>query len=164
MLEIIGILIIVVIISIIRTILKRDKVNESINQMVYRNIINKNFPYRLKSKGFMTKAEIDFYQQLEIANANKYYIIPQVKLDSILEVDYSKTKYHKTYLNKIDRKTFDFVLFTKPDFKFVKAIELNDYTHDRSNRKVRDEFVKSLMKEVGLELQVVDNRESFKPF
>lgn len=116
-----------------------------------------NFPYRAKYN-FMTPAEISFYKQLEITVGDKYYIVPQVQLSKIL---WAPKEYK--YQNKIDKKSVDFVLFSKPDFKFVKAIELNDYTHDRTDRKERDLFVNKAIQAAGLELQTVDDRNSFKP-
>lgn len=117
-----------------------------------------NFPYREKWN-FMSPAEISFYKQLEVTVGDRYYIVPQVQLSKILW-----SPKVKKYEDKINKKSIDFVLYTKPDFKFVKAIELNDYTHDRKDRKERDLFVRKAMEAAGLELQIVDDRESFKPF
>lgn len=105
---------------------------------------------------FMSRSEISFYKQLELAVGDKYYIVPQLQLSKILWSPKGK------YQNKIDRKTLDFVLFSKTDFKFYKAIELDDFTHDRPDRKERDLFVDNAMKTAGLELVHVNHRESFK--
>ncbi len=145
---IIILIIVIVVVGFLSTLRKRDF---NIKKEEY-------FPYKAKWT-FMTPAELSFYKQLEVAVGDKYYIIPQVQLSKIL---WSLKEYR--YQNKIDKKTIDFVLFSKPDFKFVKAIELNDFTHDRRDRKERDEFVGKVMKAAGLELQIVDDRESFKPF
>jgi len=139
---------------ILRFLLNKIKSTKSIKD---ENIDNEKLPYKAKWE-FMTKAELSFYKQLEVAVGDKYYVIPQVQLSKILWAPMGK------YENKIDRKSIDFALFSKPDFKFVKAIELNDYTHDTIKRKERDEFVNKAMKVAGLELQTVDDRESFKPF
>lgn len=137
-----------IILKIIRTKVETDNNKEKL-------------PY-IPTSHFMTSSEISFYKQLEVAVGDKYHIVPQVQLSKIITVDKYSTREFYKYNNKIDRKTVDFVLYTKPDFKFFKAIELNDYTHDNNKRIQRDLFVKEAMKSAGLQLEIVDHRDSFK--
>lgn len=130
------------------------------NQQVGKEKVHEKLPYTPRWN-FMTDSEKAFYKQLEIAVGDKYYIVPQVQLSSILYVP-RQTPNYRGHLSKIDKKSVDFALFTKPDFKFFKAIELNDYTHDRKSRIERDAFVKRAMLSAGLTLDVVDHRQSFK--
>lgn len=54
------------------------------------------------------------------------------------------------YRNKIDLKSVDFVLFDKQNISPVLVIELDDYTHQRSDRQARDGFVDRVLNHCGV--------------
>lgn len=54
--------------------------------------------------------------------------------------------------NKIDRKHFDFVLIDAETTRPLLAIELDDRTHDRPDRRRRDGFVEAACDAAGLPL------------
>jgi hypothetical protein len=116
-------------------------------------------PYRIK-EGLMTKAEKNFFDVLEKTVDNRYYIVPQVNLASLVFV--SGTKYFKTFLNKIDRKTVDFVLFNR-QFTPVVVIELDDSSHDEISRRRRDDFVDRVMSRVGLKIVHIKTAYTYDP-
>jgi len=116
-------------------------------------------PYRIKD-GLMTKAEKNFFDVLEKTVDNRYYIVPQVNLASLVFV--SGTKYFKTFLNKIDRKTVYFVLFNR-QFTPVVVIELDDSSHDEISRRRRDDFVDRVMSRVGLKIVHIKTAYTYDP-
>lgn len=116
-------------------------------------------PYRIKD-GLMTKAEKNFFDVLEKTVNNRYYIVPQVNLASLVFV--SGTKYYKTFLNKIDRKTVDFVLYNR-QFTPVVVIELDDSSHDEISRRRRDDFVDRVMSRVGLKIVHIKTAYTYDP-
>ena len=110
------------------------------------------FPY--KKRNIMTESELSFFRKLENEYKDKYYIIPQVLLSSIIDVDLPRNFYaYKGYRSKMDKKTIDFVLFEKETFKPFIAIELDDSSHLRKDRQGRDEFVNELFEKAGVKLQ-----------
>ena len=111
-------------------------------------------PY--KKKNIMTDPELSFFRVLEKKYSTQYYIIPQVVLSSIIDVDLPKKFFaYKGYRSKIDKKTIDFVLFSKDTFKPFMAIELDESSHSLPDRKERDEFVNPLFEKVGIKLKRV---------
>lgn len=52
--------------------------------------------------------------------------------------------------NRIRSKHIDFVLLDRETMETVIAIELDDSSHERQDRKKRDEFVDSAMKAAGI--------------
>ncbi len=100
---------------------------------------------------FMTPSEYKFFKIIEQIAGDKYYIIPQVQLTNLLYISLYN-KQHRAYRNKIDRKSVDFAFFTKEDYKFHLAIELDDSSHEREDRIERDEFVEEAMEDAGLKL------------
>ncbi len=107
-----------------------------------------------RPRKFLTDSELKYFRILEEKYGVDYYIIPQVLLSSLVDVDLPRHLYaYKGYRSKIDKKTLDFVLFNKVSFAPVMAIELDDYTHQRFDRKIRDEFVNAVMEKVGLKIE-----------
>lgn len=101
----------------------------------------------------MTKRELNFFHNLELLIGDKYYIVPQVHLSSILEAPEKPNWYkYNPDFTKINTKSVDFALFTKPDYDFKLAIELDDSTHWRKDRVDRDSFVNEIMDKTGQKL------------
>ncbi|MBY0376694.1 DUF2726 domain-containing protein [Patescibacteria group bacterium] len=104
-----------------------------------------------RSRKFLTYTEHRYYTWLEKEYGEKFHIVPQVVLASIIDVNLPKHLYaYNGYRSKIDKKTLDFVLFDKVDFMPVLAIELDDYTHEHPDRQKRDRFVDAVMEKVGI--------------
>lgn len=117
------------------------------------------FPY-VKRNYLMTKAEFNFFKVLEQITHDKYYVIPQVALSKLVSVKSGESLW-KTYNNKIDRKSVDFVLFSKPYFSPALIIELDDRTHDRYDRKLRDGTVDKIAHEAGIKIVHIKNSYSY---
>ncbi len=113
--------------------------------------------YSLKNSQ-ITASESNFLAVLQEVVGNEFIISTQVPISSIVSVN-SKDY---VYFNKIKAKTIDYVLFTK-DRRPYLAIELDDRSHFRWDRRRRDEFVNNLMDEVGLRLLRVKASYSYNP-
>lgn len=118
----------------------------------YKHYVKKNY--------LMSKAEHDFFKALQETVKDKYYIVPQVQLSKIVEVNHYEHQKRK-YFNKIDRKSVDFVLFNKEYFTPYMAIELDDSSHLLPPREVRDDFVGSMLDRVGIKLVRVPVAKSY---
>ena len=106
-------------------------------------------PY-VKKPYLMTNAEREFFKVLHLAEQDKYYIVPQVQLSKIVEVE--KGNWHYEYKNKINLKSVDFVLFDREYFTPQIVIELDDSSHSRLDRQERDSFVDSVMQKTGIKI------------
>lgn len=109
----------------------------------YKHYVKKNY--------LMSKAEHEFFKTLQETVKDRYYVVPQVQLSKIVEVNHYEHQKRK-YFNKIDRKSIDFVLFNKEYFTPYMAIELDDSSHLLPPREARDDFVGSLLDRVGIKL------------
>lgn len=104
-------------------------------------------PY-VKKPYLMTNAEREFFFVLERAVQGRYYIVPQVQLSRLVQVE--KGEWHYQYKNRINLKSVDFVLFDKEYFTPQIVIELDDSSHQLLTRKTRDSFVASLFYKLGI--------------
>lgn len=114
-------------------------------------------PYR-KKESQVTRAELNFYNLLKDIVGDKFDIQRQVVISSIVDVtsanftDYRTGRQFNPDRSKIDKKTIDFVLFNKNDFSPYMAIELDDKSHERTDRMIRDEEVEMILESVEIPL------------
>ena len=129
-----------------------DKGDDKKESDDYKHYVKKNY--------LMSKAEHEFYKVLQETVKDKYYIVPQVQLSKIIEVNkYEKNK--RTYFNKIDRKSVDFVLFNKEYFTPYMVIELDDSSHMLPEREERDDFVDSILNRVGIKIAHISTSKNY---
>ncbi len=96
----------------------------------------------------LTKNEWANYKKLkELADAAELVICPKVRLLDLVEPRKGEAKY-KTLLYKIQSKHVDFVLCDR-DLHVKAVVELDDSSHDRADRKERDQFVDTVLQGVG---------------
>ncbi len=112
----------------------------------------KNNKYSYFAKALvMTRTEAEFFKKLNEAVSERYFVFPQVHLSALL--DYRvKGQDWRIAFRHINGKSVDFVLCDKITLQPVYALELDDFTHDRSDRAERDIEVERIFKEARLPL------------
>ncbi len=119
--------------------------------------------YQYKQKNFfMSRAEHECYDALTIAVGEKYHIFPQVHLPSIVDNKVVGQNWHGAFRH-ISQKSVDFVLCDKAYISPKLAIELDDRTHERRDRKERDVEVERVLKDAELPLLRLENHGRFNP-
>lgn len=81
-----------------------------------------------------------------------YHICPQVRLADMVQVSAPSRKAHILALNGVQRKSVDFILVSEESGQAVLGIELDDKTHDRPDRRLRDLYVNSVFRQIGVPL------------
>ena len=150
-------LLIVVVFMLVLSIFLANKLKDK--DIVGRENLE-DLPY-IKKEYLMTNAERIFFKVLSEAVGEKYYIVPQVPLKNVVQVN-KYEKHFKTYQNKIDRKCLDFVLFDKEYFTPKLVIELDDSSHQLPAREERDIFVDTIMQKVGIKIKHVKVAHEYK--
>jgi|SRR3989339_944303 len=121
----------------------------------------KKSPYSYKKKQFfMTGVEHKFHDTLIEGVGHKYYVFPQVHLSSIIDNKVVGQNW-KAAFSHINGKSVDFVLCDKEYIAPRLAIELDDRSHEREDRKERDTEVERILEEAGLPLLRIENHGSF---
>ena len=100
---------------------------------------------------FMTKSENDFFRMLNGVAGDRYFIFPQVHLSAILD-EKIKGQNWKAAFKHINGKSVDYVLCDMQTLQPVYAVELDDYTHNYSNRQERDQEVERMFKSANIPL------------
>jgi len=116
--------------------------------------------YRYKKKEFLLNIpERRFFEELQKVVPNNFVTFPQVVLSNIVEVDSPRDKAYK-YRNQINRRVIDFVIFEKPYYKPILAIEYDGKTHNHQSRRERDFKVNKILESSGIKIIHVQHREN----
>jgi hypothetical protein len=114
------------------------------------------YPYRRKTPLF-TKAERSFLGVLDQAVSGELRILGKVRVADVLtpEKGLPKSEWQSAF-NRISKKHFDFLLCEPGGLDPICAIELNDKSHNRRERKARDEFLDKACEAAGIALHHFD--------
>lgn len=109
------------------------------------------YPYHLRDD-FVTKAEHNFYMVMRSIVPESAVVLAKVSLGDLFYVRSNDASEFRTYTNKIDRKHVDFLLCDAKTMRPIVGIELDDKSHQRNDRQVRDEFVEGVFRAAKLPL------------
>ncbi|MDR0956241.1 MAG: DUF2726 domain-containing protein [Candidatus Nomurabacteria bacterium] len=117
--------------------------------------VRRSYHYRRKNY-MMTPAENIFYEVLlELVGAN-LLVWPQVHLSEIVDWKINGQNW-RAALAVIQRKSVDFVIADRARRRTLLAIELDDSSHQQTDRRQRDELVETILAEAGVPLLRVKN-------
>lgn len=116
-------------------------------------------PYQQREE-FLSPAELDFFRALEKAVDGQYYIFPKVRLGDLLCVT-EGTENARAWFARIGQKHVDFVLADRESVRPVLIIELDDSSHQRPDRRERDQFVDGALASAGLAILHVPVQQSY---
>ncbi len=120
------------------------------------------FPYRMRDD-FLSPAERNFYQVLRSVAGSRLLICPKVSLSDLFYVKSADPREYRVYTNKIDRKHVDFLLCNSETLIPLAGIELDDKSHERADRKQRDDFVEGVFAAAELALLRVRVQRGYQP-
>lgn len=118
------------------------------------------YPYFLRDD-FLSPAEQSFYLVLKHLVSDQAIICTKVSLGDLFFVKSNDRSKFRTLTNKIDSKHVDFLLCDPKTVRPLVGIELDDKSHQRSARKVRDEFVEMVYKAAKLPLLRIPTQRSY---
>lgn len=94
---------------------------------------------------FITECEKKFFDAIKSIVGENYIVQPQINLASIVN-KVTADKYRNELFRNIDFGVFD------KNYKLLILIEINDPSHDKSDRKDRDDKVKKICAEANIPL------------
>lgn len=134
------IVLVFLVICVLRVISEREKLSSAPRILLFE-----------KAPPLFSPAERSFYGVLEQAIGDDYRIFAKVRLGDVIQPKkgLEKSSYYAAR-NMIDRKHLDYVICGKTDFVPVGAIELDDKSHQRQDRKERDDLVDRALDDAGI--------------
>jgi hypothetical protein len=117
-------------------------------------------PYRLRDD-FLSPAELSFYHVLASVIDTRGVISAKVRLADIFFV--ARPNENKGAYNAINQKHVDFLICDPLTMKPLFAAELDDASHNRADRKERDEFVDKTFQAASLPLLHIAAQRDYNP-
>lgn len=114
-----------------------------------RSSRTRSLPYE-RRRALLSRGEGAFFGPLCQAVAGRYLVMCKVRLADV--VTCSSTDWRRGFGGAISQKHVDFVLCERGSTRFVIAIELDDRSHDRPDRRQRDEFLNRVLDASGVTL------------
>lgn len=106
------------------------------------------YPYKLTNCIFSDKEKY-FYRDIKpIADKLGLLVFTKMRLADLLYIP-NGTENSYTWFNKIKAKHIDFII-TDNDYKIKLLVEVDDPTHNRQDRKARDEEVDEIFRQQGM--------------
>jgi very-short-patch-repair endonuclease len=105
-------------------------------------------PWPLEPSKPLTLVEQTLYWRL-IASLPEHVVLAQVQLSRFMLV--KRVDKAQSWRNRIDRKSVDFLVCDK-SFRVVAAIELDDSSHERTDRKKADNDKDAALTSAGIRL------------
>ena|SRR5436190_6039828 len=119
-------------------------------------------PYPYERRGVMLgPAEINFFRTLQLAVREDWIILSMVRLTDVIKVR-PKTRQHQIWQSRIFGKHLDFVICDNETLEVKLAIELEDSSQRRADRRARDRFVNTALTAAGLPLLRVKVEEKYE--
>lgn len=103
-------------------------------------------PY-IRRRYFFSAAERSFYEILKRLTTG-YTVFAKVRLADLISISKGADSW-QAHFNRIQSKHIDFVVCDR-DLAPILAIELDDSSHEREDRRVRDEFVNAALAAAAL--------------
>lgn len=118
-------------------------------------------PYEL-GRPLLSPAERSFFGVLEQAVAPQYRVLAKVRVaDVIAPRKGLQPKQRAAAFNRIRAKHFDFVLCRADTLTVVAAVELDDSSHDREDRRQRDALLRGACFAAKLPLHSIKAQRSY---
>jgi len=110
------------------------------------------YPYQ-KADSLFSPAERSFLGVLERAVGDKCRVVGKVRLADVISPisGLSRSDRQKAF-NRIGSKHVDFVLCKRDDLSLLCAIELDDSSHKKADRKNRDDFLENALNAAAIPL------------
>jgi len=140
-----------------------DKTIDFVSDLLFEKDENSStidFPYHQVDE-FISPAELNFFFNLKSVIGDEVQIFSKVKLSDLFYAKTGDFGKNRAYTNKIDRKHIDFLLCDPKTLKPILGIELDDKSHQRADRKERDDFVNHVFQAAKLPLMHISVQRSY---
>ncbi|NCU42014.1 MAG: DUF2726 domain-containing protein [Candidatus Moranbacteria bacterium] len=144
-----GIIIIILVLRLALIYLKRKNKKEEI------------LPYK-KQESLLTSKEKEFFTFLLETISSKYFVFPKVRMCDIISVPKMENKEYYHFFNKIQSKHVDFLLCNKETLEPILAIELDDSSHKKVTRRLRDISVNAIFESANLPILHIPTAHSYE--
>lgn len=133
-----------------KVIYTNDPMSEQ-RKVNYFQPVNQYLPYRMITSVLTPREKTAYYIIFNYCTKNNLALFSKIRLaDFITPQNTSYNRDFYLWFNKISAKHVDFLIVQQGSFRPLLAIEIDDTTHYRADRKERDIFVNNIYFSIGL--------------
>jgi len=114
-------------------------------------------------QSLLTAAEQKFYEALDAAIDGRFLILSKVRVADLLTVTSANGAARYRVFRSIACKHVDFVLAEAENLQPMAAIELDDSSHQRADRRLRDQLLDDLFEKAAFPLLRFRAAASYSP-
>jgi hypothetical protein len=111
----------------------------------------------------LTAAEQKFYEALDAAIDGRFVILSKVRVADLFIVTSASGPARYRVLRSIACKHVDFVLAKAENLRPIAAIELDDSSHQRADRRLRDQLLDDLFEKAAFPLLRFRTAANYNP-
>jgi hypothetical protein len=112
-----------------------------------------------RQPSLFSAAERSFLGVLEQASGTNYKVFAKVRVADLMQPVFGARR--QAALNRIVAKHVDFVLCDSKELSIIGVIELDDRSHNQSQRKLRDTFVDRAFASAGIPIAHLPARAAY---
>lgn len=125
-------------------------------RFVFPELLGRSGPTYRRHDALFTPAELHFLHTLRAALPAHLDVFGKVRVADVLRpVEKLDRKTWRSAFNRITGKHLDFVLCERDTGRLVCALELNDRSHSRLDRRERDQFIVTACREAAFPLLMI---------
>ncbi len=133
-------------------------------RIAFPGLLGRSRPAYARRDTLFTAAEFRFLQSLRKALPGGLEIFAKVRVADVIQpVQELDPKAWRSAFHQITGKHLDFVLCDRESGRLMCAIELNDRSHERKDRRARDELVASACAGAGFPLLMIPAARDYDP-
>lgn len=102
-----------------------------------------------RHKSLLTRWELAALREIRADLPPGYHACPQARLADFVDVAVRDSTGHRSALNRVASKSVDFAVIDAAG-RVVLVIELDDRSHDRPDRRSRDQLVNAVLARCGI--------------
>ena len=114
-------------------------------------------------ESLLTAAEQRFYEALDLAIDGRLLILSKVRIADLFNVTSASYSARNRVFRSIASKHVDFVLVEADNLRPLAAIELDDSSHRRADRRLRDELLDDLFQKAQFPLLRFRTAATYSP-
>ena len=149
----------IVLIGIVYIFKGVGKIKQAEDSSENNNQIKKS-QYKYYAKSYvMTSRENECFKILNEIFSSKWFVVPQIHLSALLDYRVKGQNWNAAFRH-INGKSVDFVLIGKESYRVICAIELDDSTHNKPERKERDVEIERIFNQAKIPLARISKFEA----
>ena len=133
-------------------------------RVAFPGLLRRSGPVYARRESLFTAAEFRFLQVLRRALPSELEVFAKVRVADVLQpLQGLDPNAWRAAFNRITGKHLDFVLCDRESGRLVCAIELNDRSHERRERRERDEMLTDACAGAGFPLLMIPAARDYDP-